>query len=162
MLVSAKIKHHLTISEVLSFLGLGKIRASLDCARSVLNLMARRKNQMANKHDSWENNFGFLKDWFCWERSIEYGQIGNYRLYGVLLLKPLAIYKVGDKIAKMDISLISGKIDIHREDKNLMTFDIKTTLVSSCSTCSNTGQIGIGYDEPEWDNCPDCNPRRGV
>ena len=109
-----------------------------------------------------ELNLGFLNDMIRWNLCKENGQNGNYRLFFVTVKSPFGNYKIGDKIYKMDISLISGKIDIHRENKDLLTFDIKPKFVVNCATCSNTGQIGIGYHEPEWDNCPDCTPRKGV
>lgn len=116
-----------------------------------------------HSHSSYEDNLGFLKDYFCWDRCVIDGlPIGNYRLFDVTILSSFGLYKIGDKIAKMDVSLISGKIDIHRQDQNLLTFDIKPKLVLDCRTCSNTGQIGIGYHEPEWDNCPNCTSRKGV
>lgn len=114
-------------------------------------------------HSSYEDNLGFLKDYFNWYRSIISGlPIGNYRLIDVTILSSFGPYKFGDKIAKMDVSLISGKIDIHRENKDLLTFDIKPNLTLCCATCHNSGQIRVGRSDPEWDNCPDCTTRRGV
>lgn len=115
-------------------------------------------------HSSYEDNLGFLKDYFYWDRcSVDGLPIGNYRLFNIKILSSFGPYKIGDKIAKMDVSLISGKIDIHREGKDLLTFDIKPRIEIVCSaeiacnSCNGIGEIRIGYDEPEWDNCPDCS-----
>lgn len=159
---STRIKYRLTISEVLSFLYLGKIHARLDGSRSVLNLMVRGKTDMLS-HSSYEDNLGFLKDSFYWDHCTINGlPIGNYRLFDVKVLSPFGPYKIGDKIAKMDVSLISGKIDIHREGKDLLIVDIKPKFKMNCDLCGGSGQISVGYFEPEWDNCPNCTQRKGV
>jgi hypothetical protein len=110
----------------------------------------------------FENNLGFLMSTFRWKRCALNGQPGNYRLCNVGILSSFGPYKVGDEIPVVDVSLISGKIDIHRENKDLLTFDIKPNLTLCCATCHNSGQIRVGRFDPEWDNCPDCTPRRGV
>lgn len=111
----------------------------------------------------FENNLGFLMSTFRWKRCVLNGQTGNYRLCNVDILSSFGPYKAGDEIPVVDVSLISGKIDIHRENKDLLTFDIKPNLVLNCRTCNGAGQILIGYfHESDWDNCPDCTPRRGV
>lgn len=119
--------------------------------------MVRGKTNMLS-YSSYEDNLGFLKDYFYWDRcSVDGLPIGNYRLFDIKVLSSFGPYKIGDKIAKMDVSLISGKIDIHREGKDLLTLNIKPKIEIVCNTCNGSGEIGIGYYEPEWDNCPDCS-----
>lgn len=110
----------------------------------------------------FDNNLGFFRDLFRWERAVLNGQNGSYRLYNITALSFFEGFAAGATFAVIDICLISGKIDIHQEHKNLVTYSFKPKLMANCTTCSNTGQIAIGYDEPEWDNCPDCTPRKGV
>ena len=113
-----------------------------------------------HSHSSYEDNLGFLKDYFNWYRSITSGlPIGNYRLIDVTILSSFGPYKCGDKIAKMDVSLISGKIDIHRENKDILTLDILPQF-AYCNRCDNTGKASTAFYR--IDNCPDCNTRKGV
>ena len=104
-----------------------------------------------------ENNLGFLRNTLNWEHSILNGQSGNYRLYNVRILNSFGPYQKDDSIQVMDVSLISGKIDIHRENKDLLTLDF-TAQFKYCARCDNTRETrDIFY---RIYSCPSCSKRR--